>query len=159
MGNRTKASRARLTNLSKALEKSYKATVKDHSDTDDLDYTPDSDMEDLGSEGSEFDEADITDDAALLTFANVLQLAQEAGLEAEQKAQESKKCRKHYKGNSEQSLRWFHANRRAIAAVGKQGFISSWLTASTTNAEAYPTPTLTSVSQYIFYLTDKAHYK
>jgi len=63
MGNRTKASQACLTNLSKALEKSCKATVKNHSDTDDLDYTPDSDMEDLGSEGSEFDDADITDDA------------------------------------------------------------------------------------------------
>ena len=66
-----------------------------NSDTDDLDYTPDSDMEDSGSEGSEFDEADITDDAALLTFSNVLQLTQEAGLEAEQKAQESKKHQRH----------------------------------------------------------------
>jgi hypothetical protein len=60
--------------------------------------------EDSESEGSEFDEADITDDPTLLTFANVLQLAQEAGLEAEQKAHESKKCRKCYKGNSERSL-------------------------------------------------------
>jgi len=130
-----------------------------NSDTDDLDYTPDSDMEDSGSEGSEFDEADITDDAALLTFANVLQLTQEAGLEAEQKAQESKKRQRHYKGNSKQSLCQFHANQRAIAAVGKQGFISSWLTASATNVEACPTPTPTSVSQYIFNSTDKAHHK
>jgi len=60
--------------------------------------------EDSESEGSEFDEADITDDATLLTFANVLQLAQEAGLEAEQKAHESTKCQKCYKGNSERSL-------------------------------------------------------
>ena len=116
-------------------------------------------MEDSGSEGSEFDEADITDDAALLTFANVLQLTQEAGLEAEWKAQESKKHQRHYKGNSKWSLRQFHANQRAIAAVGKQGFISSWLTASATNVEACPTPTPTSVSQYIFNLTDKAHHK
>jgi hypothetical protein len=41
-GNRSKAARACLANLSKALEKSYKVTVEDCSD-DDLDYTPDLD--------------------------------------------------------------------------------------------------------------------
>src|SRR5882762_11310666 len=60
---------------------------------------------------------------------------------------------------TEQSLCRFHANQRAIAAVGKQGFISSWLTASATNVEADPTCTPTSVSQYIFNSTDKAHHK
>jgi hypothetical protein len=182
MGNRTKAARARLANLSKASAKSHKATVEDCSDTDDLDYTPDLDTvsnssdgddrlheaepsqepatfyfafdeeqspmcsleEDSESEGSEFDEADITDDAALLTFANVLQLAQEAGLVAERKAHESKKRRKCYKGNSERSLHRFRANRKSILAVGKQNFITSWL-----NVEAPLTPALTSVSQYI----------
>ena len=173
MGNKTKAARARLANLSKASAKIYKATVEDCSDTDDLDYTPDLDTlssdgddrlheeepsqepgdchfafdkgqslaclpeEDSESEGSEFDEADIMDDAALLTFVNVLQLAQEAGLAAEHKANQSKKHGKCYKGNSER----FCANQKAIAAMGKQGFISSWLTAST--------PALLSVSQNV----------
>ena len=97
--------------------------------------------EDSGSECSEFAEADIMDDAALLTFVNVLQLAQEVGFEAERKANQSKKCQKCYKGNSKRSLFWFCANQKAIAAIGKQGFISSWLTAST--------PALPSVSQNV----------
>jgi hypothetical protein len=105
--------------------------------------------EDSESEGSEFDETDITDDATLLTFANVLRLAQEAGLEAEQKADKAKKRPKCYKGNSKRSLRRFHANREAIAAAGKQGFISSWLTASAKNVEVPLTSAPTSVSQYI----------
>ena len=177
MGNKTKAARARLVNLSKASAKIYKPTVEDCSDTDDLDYTPDLDTlssdgddrlheeepsqepgdchfafdkgqslaclpeEDSESEGSEFDEADIMDGAASLTFVNVLQLTQEAGLAAERKANQSKKCRKCYKGNSERSLHQFRVNRKAIAAMGKQGFISPWLTASM--------PALLSVSQNI----------
>ena len=99
--------------MSKASAKSYKATVEDCSDTNNLDYTLDLDTvsnssdgdnrlyeeepsqepgtfyfafdeeqsltcpleEDSESEGSEFDEADIMDDATLFTFANVLQHA------------------------------------------------------------------------------------
>jgi len=35
----------------------------------------------------------------------------------------------------------FCANQKAIAVVGKQGFISSWLTASTKNVKAPLVPT------------------
>ena len=49
--------------------------------------------EDSESEGSEFDEADIMDGAALLTFGNVLQLTQEVGLAAEHKAISPKSVR------------------------------------------------------------------
>ena len=61
-------------------------------------------------DGSEFDEADIFDDAQLLTFSNVLANAQAAAVEAEKRADTSKKWRKSYKGNSRRSQRHFHAN-------------------------------------------------
>ena len=105
--------------------------------------------EDSEPEGSEFDEADIIDDANLLTFANVLQIAQEAALEAERKKDESKKRRKHYTGNSERSLRRFRANRKAIAAAGKQTFIDSWITASKEDQGAQPSPAPVSVSKQL----------
>ena len=79
-------------------------------------------------DGSEFDEADIADDARLLTFSNILAQAQAASVEAEKQADVSKKPRKPYKGNSGRSQRRFRASHRAIAARGKQTFISSWLT-------------------------------
>lgn len=112
---------------------------------DNEEYLP----EDSESDGSEFDEADIVDDTGLLTFSNVLQLAQAAGLEAEREANKSKKRQKCYTGNSERNLRRFHANQKAIAVTGKQAFISSWLKASAKNVEvpSAPAPVL-SVSQY-----------
>ena len=79
-------------------------------------------------DGSEFDEADIADDARLLTFSNILAQAQAASVEAEKRADASKKWWKPYKGNSGRSQCCFHASCRAIAARGKQTFISPWLT-------------------------------
>ena len=166
MGNKSKATNARLANLTKAPAKICKATVKECLDSEDSHCKPgpDDDMWDLATvsnssdggeclhedvsleafhiafegeqhldaesdqEGSEFDEADIADDAWLLTFSNILAQAQAAAVEAEKKADASKKWQKPYKGNSRRSQHCFCANRRAIAAGGKQAFISSWLT-------------------------------
>ena len=71
---------------------------------------------------------DIADDARLLTFSNILAQAQAASVEAEKQADASKKWWKPYKGNSGRSQCHFCASCRAIAARGKQTFISSWLT-------------------------------
>ena len=165
MGNKSKAARACLENLTKASAKVYKAIVEECSDSEDphCQPGPDNDMWDLATvsdssdggeclrdnvaqeafhitfegenldtesdeDGSEFDEADIADDARLLTFSNILAQAQAASVEAEKRADASKKRRKPYKGNSGRSQHRFRASRRAIAAGGKQTFISSWLT-------------------------------
>ena len=79
-------------------------------------------------EGSEFDEADIADDAWLFTFSNVLAQVQAAAVEAEKRADASRKRQKSYRGNSRRSQCCFCANCKAITARGKQAFISSWLT-------------------------------
>ena len=103
--------------------------------------------EDSESEGSEFNEANIIDDA------NLLQMAQEAALEAEWKKDESKKRQKHYTGNSERSLHCFCANRKAIAAAGKQPFIDSWITASKEDQKVQPFLIPASVSKQLIIST------
>lgn len=71
MGNKSKAVRACLANISRAQKKSLKATIEDISDSKDADYAPPNldghdDMEYYeGSEVSEDEEADIKDDAHL----------------------------------------------------------------------------------------------
>ncbi|KAG1726632.1 uncharacterized protein EDB91DRAFT_1086719 [Suillus paluster] len=126
MGNKSKAVRAHLANLSRAGKKSLKATVEDISNSEDADYTPPNlddhnDTETKGSEVSEDEEADIKDDAALLTFINVLSMAQEAATEAERAKAKGSKQPKTYTGNSK------------IANEGYQAFISNWLVAQKTN--------------------------
>ncbi|KAG2109983.1 uncharacterized protein F5147DRAFT_772825 [Suillus discolor] len=113
-------------------EKYLEATVEDISDSEDADYTPPNlddhdDMESEGSEVSEDEEADIKDDAVLLTFINVLSMAQEAATEAERAKAKASKQPKTYTGNSARSHRRFSAKRKKIASEGHQSFISSWL--------------------------------
>ena len=70
MGNKSKSTQACLENLTKALAKFCKTTVKECTDSEDsLTYKPgpDDDMYDFDKDGSEFEEADIADDAQLLT--------------------------------------------------------------------------------------------
>ena len=141
MGNKSKAARACLENLTKASAKVYKAIVEECSDSEDphCQPGPDNDMWDLATVSNSSDGRECLHDnvaqeafhitfARLLTFSNILAQAQAASVEAEKWADASKKRRKPYKGNSGRSQCCFHASRRAIAARGKQTFISSWLT-------------------------------
>ena len=128
MGNKSKATHACLSNLTKAPAKICKATVEECLDSEDsLQTRPDDDMWDLATvsnlsdgreclhedvsleafhiafegeqyldaesdeEDCEFDEEDIADDAQLLTFSNILAQAQAAAVEAEKRADASKK--------------------------------------------------------------------
>ena len=125
MGNKSKSTWAHPANLSKASAKFCKATVAGCMDSEDSSTykpDPDDDMYNSDKGGSEFD------DAQLLTFSNVLAQAQAAVVKAEKRVDASKEWQKSYKGNSTQSQCCFCTNHKAIAARGKQAFISSWLT-------------------------------
>lgn len=175
MERRSKASLARINNLSKASLKSYKATVEDapNSEADDTGYTSgpvnddtdsdfdiddthsdvedeelngirgqffaleddvhsDSDLDSVSGDSDledrdldEDEEAEIQNDAALLTFAAVLQQAQETAAIAENKKYGGRKRAKRYTGNSSRTLRWHAMKWRKLASEG-QCFISKW---------------------------------
>lgn len=83
-------------------------------------------------EGSDLDEegeADVRDDAGLLTFTNVMQNAQETAAEAERQKREGNKWPRNYARNSSRSHRRFAEKQQKLAADGRQAFISNWLTA------------------------------
>lgn len=169
MGRRSKASLARLHNLSKAPSRPYKATVEDAPDSDandadyivnddtgsvndacsdkegddglnrikgrffaleddldsdsDLDSVDGSDLEDMDMDDDE--EAEIKNDAALLTFSAVLQQAQQTAVAAEKKKWGQRKRPKHYAGNSNRTLRRHALKWRKLESEG-QSFISKW---------------------------------
>lgn len=89
----------------------------------------DSDLEDSDGDGDEEEEEEICNDAALLTFSNVLQQAQEIAAAAERKQRAGKMRPRHYKGNSERTRRRFAATRKKLAANG-QPSIARWFNAS-----------------------------
>ncbi|KAI0245479.1 hypothetical protein BJV78DRAFT_1158597 [Lactifluus subvellereus] len=105
-----KTTLACLANLPKALPKS---TVEYASDSEDLEYHPDTpehdDVSDSDLEGPGFDldddeEAEIQDDARLLNFLRVLQQAQEIAAEAEREKRGETKRPRRYLGNSGRTL-------------------------------------------------------
>jgi hypothetical protein len=152
MGKQSKATQARLKNLSSAR---YRAHVEDLIDSEDSDsdYIPvadansvresmdgarelfnvfaldddlsDSDMDcDSGTDPD--DEEELRSEADLLTFATVMKEAQEVAEEAERQSAVVRPKRKHrYTGNSARTKRHHAQKRRELAAAG-QHFISSF---------------------------------
>lgn len=86
------------------------------------------------------EEADIKNDAVLLTFANVMQLAQETAAEAEKTKRKGNKRPRQYIGNSQRSLCCFAEKRQKIKAEGRQAFISSWLILQNVDKSSEPEP-------------------
>lgn len=91
------------------------------------------------SESSDFDgevngQDDITNEAALLTFINVMQQARDAAVEAERRKETGNKRPKRYSKNSARTERR-HAQKRAkIAKDGTQSFLTNWLKAQTSES-------------------------
>lgn len=90
-------------------------------DVMDYDSDEDSDMENDEMD----DEAEIRDDAALLTFSNVLLEAQQIAVTEERRKWGETKRPRYYKGNSECTKHCHAAKRRKITSEG-QPFISKW---------------------------------
>jgi len=114
-----------------------------HLDSDLDSVSGDSDLEDrdLGED----EEAEIQNDAALLTFAAMLQQAQETAATAENKKYGGRKRPKRYAGNSSCTLRWHAMKRRKLASEG-QCFISKWACNVGTGTAEKPPSNLVSVS-------------
>ena len=79
------------------------------------------DLEDMDMDDDE--EAEIKNDAALLTISAVLQQAQQTAVAAEKKKWGQRKRPKHYAGNSNHTLRRHALKRRKLESEG-QSFIS-----------------------------------
>ncbi|KAG1878842.1 hypothetical protein F4604DRAFT_1923521 [Suillus subluteus] len=73
------------------------------------------------------EEAEIQDEAALLTFSEILFQAQNTASEGERQRSKDTRRPKHYTGNSTRTLQ-HHALRRKTIAGTNQTFISSWMT-------------------------------
>jgi hypothetical protein len=114
-----------------------------HSDSDLDSVSGDSDLEDRDLDEDE--EAEIQNDAALLTFAAMLQQAQETAATAENKKYGGRKRPKRYAGNSSCTLRWHAMKRRKLASEG-QCFISKWACNVGTGTAEKPPSNLVSVS-------------
>ncbi|KAG1833305.1 hypothetical protein DFJ58DRAFT_847841 [Suillus subalutaceus] len=124
MGVKSKANKARLRNIQSALSKSRKATVENVSDSEEDSSCSDSEDD---MEFSVEEEGDIQDEAALLTFSEILFQAQNTAAEGERQRSKGAGRPKHYTGNSTRTLRR-HALKRTRIAGTNQTFISSWMT-------------------------------
>ncbi|KAG1838092.1 hypothetical protein DFJ58DRAFT_838425 [Suillus subalutaceus] len=101
MGVKSKANKARLRNIQSALSKSRKATVEDVSDSEEDSSCSDSEDD---MEFSVEEEGDIQDEAALLTFSEILFQAQNTAAEGERQRSKGAGRPKHYTGNSARTL-------------------------------------------------------
>ncbi|KAG2030472.1 hypothetical protein BDR03DRAFT_987053 [Suillus americanus] len=101
MGVKSKANKAHLRNIQSALSRSHKATVKDVSDSEEDSSCSDSEDD---MEFSVEEEGDIQDEAALLTFSEILFQAQNTAAEGERQRSKDTGRPKHYTGNSTQTL-------------------------------------------------------
>jgi hypothetical protein len=88
-----------------------------------MDYDSDEDSDMKNDEMD--DEAEIRDDAALLTFSNVLLEAQQIAVTEEIRKRGETKRPRYYKGNLERTKRRHAAKQKKIASEG-QPFISKW---------------------------------
>ncbi|KIM78870.1 hypothetical protein PILCRDRAFT_90410 [Piloderma croceum F 1598] len=94
-------------------------------DVMDYDSNKDSDVE---NDEMDDDEAEIRDDAALLTFSNMLLKAQQIAVTEERRKWGETKRPRYYKGNSEQTKYCHAAKKRKITSKG-QPFIQQGRTA------------------------------
>jgi len=122
MGRRSKMTTRHLQNLCSTLPKVQKTTIEEILDAGDPDYLPmledgdsskegndkelsldfiwDEDEDKSCSESDKEFEAQIKNEATLLTFAQTLKNAQSVAVTAERKKNSKGKCLKHYTGHS-----------------------------------------------------------
>ncbi|KAG1895017.1 uncharacterized protein F5891DRAFT_1194680 [Suillus fuscotomentosus] len=125
MGATSKANKARLRNIQSALSRSHKTTIEDVSDSEEESDSSCSDSEDdIGFSVEEGE--NVNDEAALLTFSEILFRAQDTAVKGERQRSKDTRRPKHYSGNSTRTLR-HHALERKRIAETNQAFISSWI--------------------------------
>jgi len=84
-----------------------------------------SDEEDIGDNDEEFD-AELQDEAALLTFAETLQQAHDAAAAIQRQQEASHKQRKYYTGNSSCTKERWAAKQHGLQVARKKVFISDF---------------------------------
>ena len=153
MGKRSKRTNHCLENLHATLPKVQKTTIEvldpgdlpilevgeeGNDEEFTLDFILEADEDGVCSEAEESDEefeAQIKNEAALLTFALILQNAQRVAVAAERRKEHQKqKCPKHYTGNSIQSKQRWAEKPHKMAGSGVK-FITDFFGAKRTNQQ------------------------
>ncbi|KAG1765350.1 hypothetical protein EDD22DRAFT_845462 [Suillus occidentalis] len=123
MGATSKVNKARLRNIQSALSRSHKTTIEDVSDSEEDSSCSDS-KDDIGFSVEEGE--DVNDEAALLTFSEILYRAQDTAVKGERQRSKDTRRPNYYSGNSTRTLRCHALERKRIAETN-QTFISSWI--------------------------------